>query len=323
MAADDGCSEPRTLQEEVERLRAELQELEAAAAEQDAADAVALHDAQLERLQLDRWLQRFGEQPPGVEDLAERLELEVDELAAEVLRLREENASLAARGALHAADAVPGAAVPPRARAAAEELHVEVHCLRRGELEHRKRERRTRLEEWRLGSYRREARHVIRQLKIQERHLEESRRRHGEVEALLGEARAELTWGESEMEGERVAIRELNREAAGLREACYLPARVKRESGFLVKALDQEGGRLKTRQHLRSLEACKRLYDEVSDKAPGLLPLAGRAKAEMESEFARYLQLEEAHSRALQRLHLVVTRDIYSRDKERDGASVA
>merc|ERR1712066_1061293 len=95
-----------------------------------------------------------------------------------------------------------------------------------------------------------------------------------------------------------------------MREACYVPAKLKKEANFLMKFLHHEGGRLKTSRHLRSLEACKRLYHEVSEAAPALLPLAGRAKTEMEEEFARYLRLEDSHSRALQKLHLAVTRGL-------------
>ncbi|CAK0903340.1 unnamed protein product, partial [Prorocentrum cordatum] len=71
-----------------------------------------------------------------------------------------------------------------------------------------------------------------------------------------------------------------------------------------------EGGRLQTEQHARALEACRRLYGEVSARAPALLPLAGRAVADAEAAFARYTKLEEEHSRALWRLHHAVAQGL-------------
>jgi len=256
-----------------------------------------------------------------------------------VLRLREEGALGAARGWLSALEdsttaepssgtRVSRAAPPPSAaaksqapRGALEELHEEVCRLRRRHAEQQRRDRRTRLEEWHLCASRREAKQVLRNLALQERRLEESREAHTHAECYLGDTEAQLAQCRRDVERERAIIQRLNRDAVSMREACYLPARLKRESGFLVKIMDQAGGRLKTRKHMRSLEACKKLYDEVAAHAPAVLPLASRAKAEMEAEFARYLQLEEAHSRALHRLHMAVTRGLLQ-DKDRDGLSI-
>mmetsp|Transcript_92632 Transcript_92632/g.276251 ORF Transcript_92632/g.276251 Transcript_92632/m.276251 type:complete len:355 (+) Transcript_92632:64-1128(+) len=321
--------EEQDLQLELDRLRTEYQELEAAAAEQDAGDGVALHDACLERLRLTKLLQRYRERAPTVEELAERYESELDELVAEALRLREENSLLVARGMQCGPEEEPAAAAavppgapppPPRVRSAVEELHDEARRLRQKHAEYRQRERRARVEEWRLAMCQEEVRRLARQLRVQERRLEESRSQQAEAEACLHEIQGELARYQREVEQEQALIQRLNREAVTLREACYLPARVKRESGFLVKLLDRGGGRMKARRHLKGLEACKRLYDEVNTHAPAALPLAGRAKADMEAEFARSLRLEEAHSRALQRLHMAVTRDLLC-DRERDCLS--
>lgn len=307
------------------------EELEAAYEEEEVQAQVKLHDLQLERLRLAAFVQRFREQPPTVEDLAQRHEEELDELQAEVRRLREENADLALRpghgastelqvyggpaGGLHSAGSLGAEAsqAPARSRAksAVEELNEEVCALRRRYLEHRRRQRRSSLQEWRLESCRGEAVHVVRQVRLQERRLEDSRSRVSATEARLAELRAALVQGQQEFEQEKIRIRELHREAIRLREACYLPTKLKRESGFLVKALDQGGGgRVQTRKHLRGVEACARLYEEVAAQAPSLLPLAGRARADMEAHFARYLQLEEAHTRSLRRLHSAITRAV-------------
>lgn len=319
--------EEEDLRLELDRLRAEYQELEAAAAEQDAGDSIALQGARLERLRLAGLLQRHRERTPTVEELAERYEGELDELVAEALRLSEENALLVARGAQGGADEEPVAAAsaqagapPQRPRSAVEELHDEVRRLRQKRAEHQQRERRARVEEWRLSVCQEEVKRLTRQLKLQDRRLEEARGRHAEAEAVLLELRGELARYRREVEQEQALIQRLHREAVSLREACYLPARIKRESNFLVKLLDRGGGRMKAQRHRKSLEACKRLYDEVSNHAPAALPLAGRAKADMEAEFARFLRLEEAHSRALQRLHMAVTRDILC-ERDRDGLS--
>lgn len=326
--------EEEDLLSELDRLRAEYQELEGAAAEQDAGDSVALHDAQLERLRLAGLVQCYQEKEPSLEELAERYEGELEELAVEVLRLREEHFLLASSGtpagaeeeAVTAPEALAATAVfggpPPRARTAAEELHDEVRRLRRRHAEFRQRERRSWVEEWRLSACREEARRVMRQLKLQDRRLEESRERHAEAEAHLQEAHDQLVQKEREVEQEQAVIRRLHREAVGLREACYLPARLKRESGFLVRLLDQGCGRGKARRHQRSLEASRRLYEEVAAHAPSVLPLAGRTKADLEAEFSRLQRLEEAHNRALQRLHLAVTRHLMC-DKDRDTLSLS
>merc|ERR1712072_184152 len=144
----------------------------------------------------------------------------------------------------------------------------------------------------------------------QDKQLEDLRRRHVKSESYLRELLEAQVQVEEELELERTRLRELHCQALHMREACYVPARLKKETTFLMKFLDHDGGRLKTSRHLRSLEACKRLYQEVASTAPNLLPLAGRAKAEMEEAFARYLKLEEYHSRTLQRLQLAVTRGL-------------
>lgn len=308
---------------ELENLQTEYKDLKTAGAEQDASDGVALHDAQLLRLKLSGLLQRYHERPQNIEDLAEHYEGTMKELTSEVLHLLRENASMAMRGnAVGSCGAEPVAGAKPqhpRARTAMDELCEEVCKLRLRQVEHRERERCSQLDKWRLDNNRDEARQVIRQLKLQERQLEEFRGRHAKAEGYLHDIMEEMTHGQLDTEHERATIQELNREEVHLREVCYLPAWIKRESAFLMKMLDQEGGRLKTKRHLRSLEVCKRLYSEVTTHAPSLLPLASRAKSEMEATFTRYLQFEEAHSRTLQRLHFQVTKELV-KDKSCDGS---
>merc|ERR1719401_1500474 len=101
-----------------------------------------------------------------------------------------------------------------------------------------------------------------------------------------------------------------------MREACYVPAQLKRKSSTLMKFLDQEGGRLSTERHLRSLQLTAKLYQGVAAHAPALLPLVSRAQACMEEQFERYRLLEEGRARLLRRLHAGVMRDVLAKDKE-------
>eukprot|EP00931_Biecheleriopsis_adriatica_P093539 TRINITY_DN67277_c0_g1_i1.p1 TRINITY_DN67277_c0_g1~~TRINITY_DN67277_c0_g1_i1.p1 ORF type:complete len:329 (+),score=97.50 TRINITY_DN67277_c0_g1_i1:21-1007(+) len=305
------------LREELLRLKAARQALETEAAEEDASGGVSLNDALLERLHLSSVLQRFRERVPSAEDLAERQLHALEELLSEAMRLKEENSRLAMRAGTgeqaaeaHNASVSSRASRTSRVRLAGEELHDEVCRLRRRHVEHRRRELQSWLKEWKLASCKGEARQVVSEMKQQEKQLQELRTAAATQERSLQEEQKLLERSRRDTEVEQSLIRDLNREVVVTREACLMPARIKRETNFLVKMLDQEGGRLKTRRHLRSLEACKKLYDEVAEHAPSLLPTAGRAKLEMEAQFSRYLQLEEGHNRALQRLHLTITRGL-------------
>eukprot|EP00933_Yihiella_yeosuensis_P084680 TRINITY_DN99293_c0_g1_i1.p1 TRINITY_DN99293_c0_g1~~TRINITY_DN99293_c0_g1_i1.p1 ORF type:complete len:337 (+),score=64.65 TRINITY_DN99293_c0_g1_i1:108-1118(+) len=302
------------LQEELLRLRAECEALEAEAEEEEASSGVVLNDVELERLRLNSLLQRYREKAPSAEALSERHMGVLEKLAAEVQRLREENSFLATQSNSKSRSDDEVSTFQTRhttpIRSAAEELHDEVRKLRCRYADYRRSQRQSRLEEWRLSQCKSEAKNVIHEMRIQEKQLEEMKKRVNLSENSLEEVKEHLEATKLEAEEEQALIRDLNREVMSTREACYVPARLKREASFLMKVLDQEGGRLKTRRHLRSLEAVKKLYDEVSTCAPAILPFASRAKSEMEMQFSRYLQLEEGHNRALQRLHLSVTRGV-------------
>ncbi|CAE8711538.1 unnamed protein product [Polarella glacialis] len=286
-----------------------LQVLASDAEEKEVSTGVDLQDACLERLRLTGLLQRQRDRPPTTEDLADRQREALEELAGEAVRLREENSWLATQSSCEAHN-TSVSSQPHRARSAFEELRDEVGKLRRRFADFRCRERRCRVEEWRLASCKGDSRDVIHQMKLQEQQLQELKRKLGDGEGSLRQATEQVARGRLEAEEEQAAIRDLNREVIATREACYLPARLKRETSFLMKIFDQEGGRLKTKRHLRSLESCKKLYEEVVAQAPSVLPLASRTKSDMEVLFSRYLQLEEGHNRALQRLHMAVTRGL-------------
>jgi hypothetical protein len=305
--------------QELQRCRSEFAEEQAAAAEREACEDLELHDAHLLRVQLTSLLQRYRERKPSVEDLARSYEIELSGVEAELRLLREENGLLATSGAEDMDAFVDYGITGHLSRASkrnsrpltvAEELHEEACQLRLAQMQARKRSRRTKLGEWSLEAAKEESKKVASRLKAQEQRLQELRSQHMKAEAYLRELLDAQALSEEDLEAEKQCVRQLHRDTLNMREACHLPAKLKKESTFLMKFLDQEGGRLKTSRHLRSLQACKRLYDEVAQAAPNLLPLAGRAKTEMEEEFARYMRLEDSHCRTLQRLHLAVTRGL-------------
>eukprot|EP00930_Biecheleria_cincta_P056891 TRINITY_DN42909_c0_g1_i1.p1 TRINITY_DN42909_c0_g1~~TRINITY_DN42909_c0_g1_i1.p1 ORF type:complete len:331 (-),score=94.29 TRINITY_DN42909_c0_g1_i1:119-1111(-) len=301
------------LQEELCRLRAEYEALETEEAEQDASNGVLLNDAFLQRLQLCGVLQRHRDSQPKPEDLAEKQRAALDDLAEEVVQLKEENSLLATKVGLDSGTEDHTTSVSSRSsrvRSAGEELHEEVSKLRRSFTASRRREWQSWLEEWRLVACKSEARQVIREMKQQESELKALKQEVVARKETLRDVQQKVVAGQLEAEAEQSLIRDLNREVLSTREACFIPARLKRDTSFLRKIFDQEGARLKTRRHMRSLDACKKLYDEVAARAPSMLPLASRVKLEMENQFSRYLQLEEGHNRALQRLHLSFTRGL-------------
>jgi len=172
------------------------------------------------------------------------------------------------------------------------------------------RRRRTQVDEWYLERLRSEMQGFVQALRSKERELTDFKRRCAEAEELLRELCAEGEQCSQELERERRAVVELHRETVTLKEACYVPAQLKRKSCSIMRFLDQEGGRLGTERHLRGLQAADKLYRGVAAHAPSLLALAGKAKAAMEEEFARYQKLDRCRTRALQQLHLCVTRDL-------------
>lgn len=309
------------LMEELQRCRADHSEAQVVAAESEASHALELQDARLLQVRLSAILQRYRGRSPSIEDVARRYETELEELESEVQMLRESNVHLATRSPedtdLHVSSGsgTTRAARNRRVLTVVEELGEEARELRLVQLQACKRARHTRVNEWTLETAKTETRKAAARFKTQEHRLGDLRSRHVEAEAHLRSLLEAQTNIEKELEVERERVRQLHCQALGMREASFVPAKLKKETTFLMKALDKECGGKKTRSHLRSLEAYKRLYVEVAHSAPSLLPLVGRAKADMEQEFARYLQLEKGHSRALQRLQLALTRGLQHPDE--------
>lgn len=160
------ATDQRMLKEEVVRLRSEYDSLKAAADEEQAADEILLHDAQLERLRLRTLLDRYVERPPKVEELAERYESEIDELSEELRQLQEENALLAYHESSRAKqfdheDATPSTSRSHRSpstrsprvntRRTARQVHLQAKETRQCEAKLTSLRRRTRVNEWYLS----------------------------------------------------------------------------------------------------------------------------------------------------------------------------
>lgn len=315
------------LKEEVVRLRSEYDSLKAAADEEQAADEILLHDAQLERLRLRTLLDRYVERPPKVEELAERYESEIDELSEELRQLQEENALLAYHESSRAEqfdheDATPSTSRSHRSpstrsprvntRRTARQVHLQAKETRQCEAKLTSLRRRTRVNEWYLSQLKGQLQETAKVMQNREHRLQELRLRFdqaGEERQRLAEEHVRT---QQMLDTERQELVQLHQEALSLREACYLPAQLKKKSSMLTKFLDQEGGRLKLEKHLRGREVVAKLYRSVAQQAPECQAIAGRVKTDMDAAFANLQQLQAQHQRQLQQLHLKLARNAFS-----------
>jgi len=294
--------------EELQRLTTEYAELQASDEEEAARDAVSLHDAQLVRLKLRALLERLEERQPRAEELAERYESQIDEWSCELRHLREENALLA----LHhdsgvAIDLLE--ARPTRSAAAAQRLHSEAkeawHCQAKAAAGRR----RNLVNEWYLSQLRVELQDMAQSLRGRVQQLRDMRKQFDEAENQRQALELDRARCHDHLVQERQDMVQLHKEALVTREACMVPAQLKKKSSTLTRFLDQEGSRARTEKHLRGLQAASKLYSSIVVHAPALQPCASRAKAAMEAEFARYQQLEQQHTRLLQQLNLSMMRN--------------
>lgn len=315
------------LKEEVVRLRSEYDSLKAAADEEQAADEILLHDAQLERLRLRTLLDRYVERPPKVEELAERYESEIDELSEELRQLQEENALLAYHESSRAEqfdheDATPSTSRSHRSpstrsprvntRRTARQVHLQAKETRQCEAKLTSLRRRTRVNEWYLSQLKGQLQETAKVMQNREHRLQELRLRFdqaGEERQRLAEEHVRT---QQMLDTERQELVQLHQEALSFREACYLPAQLKKKSSMLTKFLDQEGGRLKLEKHLRGREVVAKLYRSVAQQAPECQAIAGRVKTDMDAAFANLQQLQAQHQRQLQQLHLNLARNAFS-----------
>lgn len=294
----------------------EQDRLREAAEEEATSDALELHDAQLLQLKLQAALQRYKEKPPQLEDLAVRHEDELHSLVAEVQQLREENLKLALASSRNC-----GGSSGSNSNATCDSEEVCRLWQRRAQTA--KLRRQAQINEFRLGQLRAEMQATAKQLRGRERQLADMRKRYAEVSDLAKEIVAEAGSCCEDVEKERCVVQDLHCEALNMREACSLPAELKKKSSILLSALDREGGRMSNEKRLRCLQASSKLYSAIAAQAPALLPLASRTKAATEAEFARYQKLEEAHAMQLHRLHLVATRGVLGHPNASDTLSAA
>lgn len=328
LAAAMDATDQRMLKEEVVRLRSEYDLLKAAADEEQAANEILLHDAQLERLRLRALLDRYVERPPKVEELAERYESEIDELSEELRQLQEENALLAYHESSRAEhldheDATPSTSRSHRSpstrsprvnmpRRTARQVHLQAKETRQCEAKLTSLRRRTRVNEWYLSQLKSQLQETAKVMQNREHRLQELRLRFDQASEDRQRLAEEHVRTQQMLDTERQELVQLHQEALTLREACYLPAQLKKKSSMLTKFLDQEGGRLKLEKHLRGREVVAKLYRSVAQQAPECQAIAGRVKTDMDAAFANLQQLQAQHQRQLQQLHLNLARNAFS-----------
>ena len=237
------------LKEELQRLRSEYDSLKAAADEEQAADEILLHDVQLERVRLRALLDRYVERPPKAEELAERYEAEIDELSEELRQLQEENALLAYHcdesnetTPSRSSHASPSTRSPRKNTArSARQVHLQAKETRQCEAKLTSLRRRTRVNEWYLSQLKSQLQETAKVMQNREHRLQELRLHFdqaGEERQRLAEEHVRT---QQMLDTERQELVELHREALTLREACYLPAQLKKKSSMLTKFLDQDG----------------------------------------------------------------------------------
>lgn len=247
---------PDVLKEELQRLRSEYNALKAAADEDQAADEILLHDAQLERLRLRGLLDRYMERQPKVEELAERYESEIDELSEELRQLQEENALLAYEGrggegeghqcdeatpvSSHRASSKSPRVKASMARRTARQVHLSAKETRQCEAKLTSLRRRTRVNEWYLSQLKNQLQETGKLMQSREHRLHELRQRFDQAGEQRQRLAEEHVRTQQMLDTERQELMELHREALSLREACYLPAQLKKKSSMLTKFLDQD-----------------------------------------------------------------------------------
>ncbi|CAK9101201.1 unnamed protein product [Durusdinium trenchii] len=172
--------------------------------------------------------------------------------------------------------------------------------------------RRTRVNEWYLAQLKTQLQETGKLLQGRESCLKDLKERIDQAHADRRRLSGERVRTQQTLETERQELVQLHQEALSLREACYLPAQLKKKSSMLTKFLDQEGGRLQLEKHLRASSAVQQLYRRVGSEAPEATALAGRVKADMEAACQKVQELHSQHQRLLQYLHLNLARNAFS-----------
>ncbi|CAK9101093.1 unnamed protein product [Durusdinium trenchii] len=247
------------------------------------------------------------------EELAERYESEIDqflgreELSEELRQLQEENALLAYHAACDdeaspaptpsASARTPRTTVGSAQRRSARQVKEQAKEVRQCEAQLMALRRRTRVNEWYLvpgfevwcvvgwedAQLKTQLQETGKLLQGRESCLKDLKERIDQAHADRRRLSGERVRTQQTLETERQELVQLHQEALSLREACYLPAQLKKKSSMLTKFLDQEGGRLQLEKHLRASSAVQQLYRRVGSEAPEATALAGRVKADMEA----------------------------------------
>ncbi|CAE8629484.1 unnamed protein product, partial [Polarella glacialis] len=126
-----------------------------------------------------------------------------------------------------------------RARIAAEKVHGEVLELWSCRSASAAMRRRTQVDEWYLGQLRGQLQDLAQGLRSRVQQLKEVQVKFDEAESQRQDLAIARAKGHEELERNRQELVELHQQALGIREACIVPAQLKKKSTVLMKFLDQ------------------------------------------------------------------------------------
>ena len=131
-------------------------------------------------------------------------------------------------------------AVRSVARRTARQVHLQAKETRQCEAKLTSLRRRTRVNEWYLSQLKVQLQETAKLMQMREHRLQDLRQRFDQAGEERQRLAQEHVRTQQMVDTERQELMQLHQEALILREACYLPAQLKKKSGMLTKFLDQE-----------------------------------------------------------------------------------
>lgn len=131
-------------------------------------------------------------------------------------------------------------AVRSVARRTARQVHLQAKETRQCEAKLTSLRRRTRVNEWYLSQLKVQLQETAKLMQMKEHRLHDLRSRFDQAGEERQRLAQEHVRTQQMVDMERQELMQLHQEALTLREACYLPAQLKKKSGMLTKFLDQE-----------------------------------------------------------------------------------
>ena len=127
-------------------------------------------------------------------------------------------------------------------RGSARQVHLQAKETRQCEAKLTSLRRRTRVNEWYLSQLKVQLQETAKLMQMKEHRLHDLRSRFDQAGEERQRLAQEHVRTQQMVDMERQELMQLHQEALTLREACYLPAQLKKKSGMLTKFLDQEHG---------------------------------------------------------------------------------